>query len=396
MQSEATIIATTRTVRLGARRLTRGAAACAACWALLGTGSAQAGWLDQFKDSDDGQFDLSDWLLDRKGFLPVPIIITEPAVGFGGGVVATFFRESLRDATSHKADDGRLTPPDIYALGAAATENGTWMGMAGGMLYFDRGRYRWRGGISRLSVNLDFYGIGGHNQPVSYNLDGWASLQEGAMRIGQSDFWVGVRSVYLDLKNRFDIEGAPSLDGLERASRASGLGLTLEYDSRDNIFTPSRGWTGSFEATFYDPDWGSDTRLQSYRGYAFAYVPIGREFVLAGRVDGRAANGQVPFYMLPYVDLRGVPAARLQDRRTGVLETELRWNVTPRWAAIGFVGGGRAWGTTASFSDGSDATAYGVGFRYLIARRLGLYVGLDVAKSTLDHAVYIQVGNAWR
>jgi hemolysin activation/secretion protein len=87
---------------------------------------------------------------------------------------------------------------------------------------------------------------------------------------------------------------------------------------------------------------------------------------------------------------------RLQDRRTAVLETEARWNVTPRWAAIALVGAGRAWGTTTSYSDANDTVSRGVGFRYLIARRLGLYVGMDYAKSTQDHAVYLQVGSAWR
>ncbi|HSB22023.1 MAG TPA: BamA/TamA family outer membrane protein, partial [Burkholderiaceae bacterium] len=334
---------------------------------LLFAGGARAGsWLDQLKDPDDGQFDLSEWLLDRKGFLPVPIVITEPAVGFGGGVVATFFRESIREMSSRQGEDGRLTPPDIYAIGGAATENGTWIGMAGGMVTFDDGRYRWRGGVGRTSVNLDFYGIGGNARPLSYNLDGWVSVQEGMVRLGRSDVWFVGRWNYLDLTNRFDVEGAPALSNLERANRASGLGLSLEVDTRDNIFTPSRGWTGSLDATFYDPDWGSDTRFQSYRAHAFMYFPVGHEFVVAGRVDGRAASGQVPFYMLPFVDLRGVPVARLQDRRTGVLETELRWNVTPRWAATGFVGAGKAWGATSSFSDGTDTTAYGVGFRYLI------------------------------
>src|SRR6185295_6430775 len=70
--------------------------------------------------------------------------------------------------------------------------------------------------------------------------------------------------------------------------------------------------------------------------YAFAYAPIGKSVVLAGRADTRGANGDVPFYLLPFVDLRGVPAMRLQDRRTAVIETEARWNVTPRWALVGF------------------------------------------------------------
>jgi len=85
---------------------------------------------------------------------------------------------------------------------------------------------------------------------------------------------------------------------------------------------------------------------------------------------------------------------RLQDRRTAVLETEARWNLTPRWALIGFIGTGRAWGSVSS--DGTDTVARGIGFRYLIASRLGLYAGIDAARSTQDRAVYLQVGGAWR
>lgn len=138
--------------------------------------------------------------------------------------------------------------------------------------------------------------------------------------------------------------------------------------------------------TYYDPDWGSDTRFRTYRAHAFVYSPIGKSVVLAGRADTRGANGDVPFYLLPFVDLRGVPALRLQDRRTAVIETEARWNVTPRWALVGFAGAARAWGTSTNFSDGTNSRSAGMGFRYLIAQRLGMYVGMDFAWSTQDRA----------
>ena len=34
-----------------------------------------------FRDPEDRRVDVSEWLLERKGVLPVPIIITEPASG---------------------------------------------------------------------------------------------------------------------------------------------------------------------------------------------------------------------------------------------------------------------------------------------------------------------------
>jgi hypothetical protein len=367
---------------------------------------AKPGWLDRFRDAQDDEFDVSDWLLEHRGFLPVPVVVTEPAVGYGGGVFMMFFNKPAGaekgDAAPAAAPDAagatpRLAPPDIYAVGGAATENGTWAGAAGGMVTFDDDRYRWRGGIARMSVNLDFYGPGGRYGPIGYTLDGWASVQQGALRLGHSDAWLVARWNYIDLGNRFDFTGdASSMPPFVKSSRVSGAGLSLEYDSRDNIFTPSRGYKADLEGTFYDPAIGSDDRFQTYRAHVFAWWPLSRSFVLAGRVDGRAATGDAPFYMLPFVDLRGVPIARLQDERVAVVETELRWNLTPRWALVGFVGDGRVWGFGRSFSEGTGTLAGGAGFRYQIARKLGMYVGLDFARSSVDQAVYIQVGNAWR
>ena len=39
----------------------------------------------RFFDPKDGQLDLSYFLEDPRGFLPIPIVVTEPAVGYGGG-----------------------------------------------------------------------------------------------------------------------------------------------------------------------------------------------------------------------------------------------------------------------------------------------------------------------
>jgi hypothetical protein len=384
---------------LAAPRLIARCRRCAIAFALalaslLPAPAAAVGIPEGFKDPEDGRLDLSSWLLDRRGALLVPVFITEPAVGKGGGLVTVFFSQSMREAAA-ASEGGRYTPPDLYALGGAATANGTKGGVAGGMVTFDQDRYRWRGGVGQVSLNLEFFGTGA--TPLAYNLEGLVSVQHAMARLRDSDVWIVGRWNYLDLANRFDAGPAPAQVGdLDRGKRASGLGVSLEVDTRDTIFTPSRGWTGSIDMTWYDPDWGSDTRFQSYRAHAFSYWPVAPSLVLAGRADARSAQGRVPFYMLPFVDLRGVPALRLQDRHTAVLELEARWNLDARWALVGFFGGGRAWGRAGSFSEGNSAVTKGAGFRYLIARSLGLYAGLDWAWSNLDHAWYIQVGSAWR
>jgi hypothetical protein len=98
-------------------------------------------------------------------------------------------------------------------------------------------------------------------------------------------------------------------DPREFAQRSSGVGLVFEVDKRDNAFTPTRGWIAALETTAFAPAFGSDTRYELYRGKAYGYWPLaGGRFVLGSRVDARAANGEVPFYMQPFLELPGVRA----------------------------------------------------------------------------------------
>lgn len=395
-----------RPAHRGGARIRGALAACALALALLSptvaSGADASETFKRFLDPVDGQLDLSEWLLDRKGFLPVPIVITEPAVGYGGGLALVFISDTFRDAYAKARVAGEhLVPPDIWAVAAFATENGTRGAAIGGQFTFDHDRWRYRGGVGDFRVNLDFYGIGGMLpiaiDKVGYTLQGFGSFQQGMARIGEGDTFVGARWIYVDLRTSLDVAGVDlGLAPSEVAKRNSGLGLVVEHDSRDNIFTPNEGWIGAAEATFYDPDFGGMNRFQAYRAHVFAYWPVGERLTVGLRVDGRAARGDAPFYFLPFIDMRGIPAARYQDQNTGVLETELRYDVDGRWSVIGFVGAGRAWGRNASFADTPSEVSKGVGLRYLIARRLGLYVGIDVARGPEDTAFYLQVGNGWR
>ena len=357
---------------------------------------------DAFHDPEDKKLDASEWLLDRKGFLPVPILITEPAVGYGGGVGLVFFRGSLREKETEAQSSGkRFTPPGIFGVAAAGTENGTAFGGTGARLSFKDDQWRYQGGVAYTDANLTFYGIGGElgtgENKIGFNLDGWLSSQQILRRLGNSNNHLAFRWVWLDLQNEFDEDHIePALTGQERAARDSGIGLSWEYDSRDSIFTATRGVKGAVESLFYDPSWGGENTFQVYRAQVFGYVPAGKHVILGGRLDGRTARGDVPFYQLPYVDLRGIPALRYQDENVAMAEAEVRWLITPRWSAVGFAGLGRAWGRLDGFDEASDRDTQGVGFRYLLARRLRLASGVDYAVGPDDHAVYLQVGSAWR
>ena len=90
----------------------------------------KASWWSNFRDPKDGALDMSRWLLQHNGALLVPIIITEPAVGNGGGLAAVFFHAPKQSDESKES--GQRLPPDIYGVAAFKTENGTWGYGAGG------------------------------------------------------------------------------------------------------------------------------------------------------------------------------------------------------------------------------------------------------------------------
>ena len=94
--------------------------------------TANAGMWDQFIDKKDGMFDASTFVLDNAtGFMPLPIIITEPALGgFGAGAALAFFHESEEEKArrlSGEIEELDL-PPSVSGAVAAYTVNDSWFG----------------------------------------------------------------------------------------------------------------------------------------------------------------------------------------------------------------------------------------------------------------------------
>jgi hemolysin activation/secretion protein len=89
-----------------------------------------------------------------------------------------------------------------------------------------------------------------------------------------------------------------------------------------------------------------------------------------------------------------VQALRYQGEQAAEIEAELRWQVHPRLSLVG-VGVGRARGDGAQSERGQNVRAAGAGYRFLVPRKHGLHMGLDVAAGADDPALYVVFGSAW-
>ena len=77
------------------------------------------------------------------------------------------------------------------------------------------------------------------------------------------------------------------------------------------------------------------------------------------------------------------------------VEAELRWQLHPRFSLVGFGGAGIARSESERRDPEKTVTTGGVGFRYLLARKHGLHMGLDVAQGPDEPIFYVVFGNAW-
>lgn len=94
----------------------------------------------------------------------------------------------------------------------------------------------------------------------------------------------------------------------------------------------------------------------------------------------------------PYVVLRGVSSYRYQGDEILTAQTQLSYDIDNRWKVSAFYGHGVTQQRDTK-DDLNQVDAYGVGFRYHIARRYGLRLGIDIALSNQEGALYFNIGS---
>lgn len=352
--------------------------------------TSQAASTSKFKSPDDGWFDLGGFLDTKFGFLPVATVITEPAVGLGIAGGLAFIDSPL-------TGDKR---PNITMVGGFGTENGTKGALAGDVRHWLDGRLQTVGAVLWASVNLDYYGLGDDSlladSPLQYNLEPTGMLVQAKYRLGKSPMFAGVRYSYAQTHVAFDAPpSTPGLPDVRRTSKVGGLAPSFTLDSRNNIFTPTRGSYLEGTVSFFADALGGDDAFELFDVVGMKYVALPRQVFLGARGELATSSDETPFYMRPFVYQRGVSAMRYLGEEMAQVEGEVRWQFWKRFSAIAFGGAGVAWTGLEQFDSTKTVAAGGGGVRYELARRHGIHAGLDVAYGPDGTTFYIQWGSAW-
>ncbi|WP_316636102.1 BamA/TamA family outer membrane protein [uncultured Flavobacterium sp.] len=349
------------------------------------------------RDSIDGAIDLSDYIIYAHGFIVVPTVITEPALGgIGGAIVPVFLKKHapVVDENGKK----RFINPDITGGIGMYTGNKSWLvgAFRSATLIKPKILYRVMAGYG--DMNLSFYENlpSGKDEEFKLNFKSYAFYTQWLKQFRNAKWSAGPQYFFLNSEIKLPTENLPSfIKPKDIKSTISQLGGAIQFDGRDSFFTPDKGIRLQSDFFWSDKAIGSDYNSWRVNLSAIGYQPITPKLIMGLRFEGEQSFGNPPFYMLPGINLRGIPAGRYQGKTSLVTEVEFRWDLYRRWSLMGYAGGANAFNDWSKAFDKPLEYSYGTGFRYLLARKFKLRMGVDVAKGPEDWAYYVVFGSNW-
>lgn len=362
----------------------------------LHTGWAQKKKIS-FIDTLDHKFDLSEWIIEAKGFIPLGNIITEPALGgFGLSAYAIWVKPNTPyiDTIGTEIIETRAKP-NLLATGAAYTINNSWGAFIASIGVIKKWRSNYRLITGYYDMNLSFFRETetGDEQSFLFNVQLIPVTAQLVKQFGTSNWFAGV--YYSGQKIKLLRTNPAFYDPGEENAFVSRPGLVIEYDSRDNVFTPDYGLRWNTLITNSAPWLGSDFEYSAVNTALISYVPVTPKLIFGFRGEYQYLWGDAPFYLLPYIDMRGIPAMRFQGNTIALGETEWRWDFSYRFSGVAFGGAAKAIESKKTWSETSWQPSGGLGFRYLLARELKIRAGVDVAHSRDQWAYYVVLGTNW-
>ena len=348
------------------------------------------------KDTLDQKLDLSDYLINMHGFVPWPVIISEPSLGSFGLAMALVFISPKK--TAKKGEQFHF--PDITGVAGMWTLNNTWG--VGGLRQgsFPKIGMRYNIVAAYADININFYRNFTHlgEKEVLFKLKTILGVLDVSENLFRNKLFAGLNYTFSNITTSTEFENIPDsmFNQKPGMTKNSGLlGLYLEWDSRNTIFTPDKGIRT--KASFgIGRNWTiSDFDYEKSEVFINGFFRPVKWWVCGLRADWQWVGGNAPFYLLPYIKMRGIGAMVYQGDQVLQLETEQRFDVTLRWSVLGFAGVGKTFSSSRYLDDPTWHVAGGAGFRYLLSRIFRMRMGVDLAVGPDQFAYYIVLGHYW-
>tara|TARA_R110000796_G_scaffold35017_3_gene90119 strand:+ start:89287 stop:90369 length:1083 start_codon:yes stop_codon:yes gene_type:complete len=306
---------------------------------------------------------------------PVAFYTPETDFGFGGLGVATFWLNNEK----------RSTRPSSVQLGISYTTKNQFLGYFPFELYTDNENWRLVGelGFYRYVYNYFGQGIYSLKEDLETYQVTFPRVRLSILREIRSNFSIGIGYELDDFRNIKREENglleASDVIG-KNAGTVSNIGLLVFYDTRDDIFFPTKGFF--IQASYHVSSklLGSNFNYSKYQFDNRYYQKLGKRQVLAANLFFGSATDGIPFldqFSLGGKRTRGLSPKRYQDNAESSLALEYRFPISGRFGGVAFGSTGTVAPDFGSLFSSPYKNSGGVGLRYIINKRDGVRIRAD-------------------
>ena len=282
---------------------------------------------------------------------------------FGIGLVAA-------GVYHHDKTDTITQPSNVSIYFDATTTMHFRLGVCGTHFYTNDKR-RWSYDVNFASINTKFWGIGYDN---AINDDNESDYKYLSSRAETEFVWRVARNFYagpiaaFDYINGRDFE-KPWLwnDEADRTFNV-GVGLTLQYDTRDNITCTTHGTFLKVEQMFNPHFLANKYSFALTELTASSFHPLWRGATLATNLHSRLTYGNTPWGLLSIIggshNMRGYFEGRYRDKCEFDACVELRQHIWHRNGVAAWIGAGSIFPKFSTLRWRRILPNYGIGYRW--------------------------------
>lgn len=195
----------------------------------------------------------------------------------------------------------------------------------------------------------------------------------------------------------FDIENVNGRHG----SIVAGLGLVMQWDGRNNAFSPSKGFYLSYTVNDFTPRLGSSYAYTNHFIDLRKYYSVGRkDNVIAFQVVGNFNEGTVPIRSMANIGsnsmMRGYYEGRYVDKNLFGMQAEYRFHLKGRFGMVLFTALGRVGSQVADVVSFQNLKpSLGTGLRYAVDKKEKLNLRLDFGVGNQSNGFYFNLIEAF-
>lgn len=290
-------------------------------------------------------------------------------------------------------NDTLKLPSDIFACLNVSLNGFYVLTVTGNNLFPDnRSRLSYRADI--YNKRLDFWGITSeecaHNPATKYDRRSIALELEYVYRL-KHNFYAGahILSNYTDAKNLWKKE---YLLGERPHYYVTGLGLSLEIDSRNSLVTPTRGIHVAYTAMFYPKFLGNAPYFfNSHTFVTNVYTELWRGAIAAFDLFGGFNSSKAPWTMREMLAsdgrrMRGYYMGSYIDNSQIALQAELRQHIWRRLGVTAWIGGATIFSSLKDLKHKEITPQWlpngGLGLRYEFKHNVNARIDFGIGRHT--------------